>query len=86
MINLFLLLFLIRRVYWVRDERLRRKVFGLDFELIGLAAGFDKDARLYNQLANFGFGFIEIGTLTLLALAWESKTASFPFTLKIGLW
>ena len=31
---------------------------------MGLAAGFDKDAKLYNELSNFGFGFIEIGTLT----------------------
>ncbi len=31
---------------------------------VGLAAGFDKDAKLYNELASFGFGFIEIGTLT----------------------
>lgn len=31
---------------------------------IGLAAGFDKDALLYKELSNFGFGFIEIGTLT----------------------
>jgi dihydroorotate dehydrogenase len=29
-----------------------------------LAAGFDKDAKLYKELSNFGFGFIEIGTLT----------------------
>ncbi|MCL4148415.1 UNVERIFIED_CONTAM: hypothetical protein GTU68_002427, partial [Idotea baltica] len=31
---------------------------------VGLAAGFDKDAKLYNELSNFGFGFVEIGTLT----------------------
>jgi dihydroorotate dehydrogenase len=31
---------------------------------VGLAAGFDKDAKLFNELSNFGFGFIEIGTLT----------------------
>ena len=31
---------------------------------MGLAAGFDKDAKLYNELSDFGFGFIEIGTLT----------------------
>ena len=44
---------------------LKRKVFGLTFDNpVGLAAGFDKDAKLYNELAAFGFGFIEIGTLT----------------------
>jgi dihydroorotate dehydrogenase len=31
---------------------------------VGLAAGFDKDAKLYKELSNFGFGFIEIGTVT----------------------
>ena len=31
---------------------------------MGLAAGFDKDAKCYQELSNFGFGFIEIGTLT----------------------
>lgn len=52
-------------MYSVSDERLERKVFGLTFKNpVGLAAGFDKDAKLYNELSNFGFGFIEIGTLT----------------------
>ncbi len=31
---------------------------------VGLAAGFDKDAKLFDELSAFGFGFIEIGTLT----------------------
>ena len=40
-------------------------MFGLSFKNpVGLAAGFDKNAMLYNELANFGFGFIEIGTVT----------------------
>lgn len=51
--------------YGFRHPSLRRKVFGLDFENpVGLAAGFDKDARLIDELACMGFGFIEIGTLT----------------------
>ncbi|AXG71568.1 dihydroorotate dehydrogenase (quinone) [Kordia sp. SMS9] len=54
-----------RRMYVVNDKRLERTVFGLTFKNpVGLAAGFDKDAKLYNELSNFGFGFIEIGTLT----------------------
>lgn len=49
----------------ITDTRLNRKLFGITFpNPVGLAAGFDKDARLINELANFGFGFIEIGTLT----------------------
>ncbi len=44
---------------------LERELFGIKFKNpIGLAAGFDKDARLIDELACLGFGFIEIGTLT----------------------
>lgn len=56
---------IIRRLYHINDDRLEREVFGLKFKNpVGLAAGFDKNAVLYNELANFGFGFIEIGTVT----------------------
>ena len=52
-------------LYAVNDKRLETEVFGLKFKNpVGLAAGFDKDAVLYKELSNFGFGFIEIGTLT----------------------
>ncbi len=55
----------IRSIYQVNDKRLERELFGLKFKNpVGLAAGFDKNAVLYNELANFGFGFIEIGTVT----------------------
>ena len=54
-----------KSLYEVNDKRLEREVFGLKFKNpVGLAAGFDKDAKLYKELSNFGFGFIEIGTLT----------------------
>jgi dihydroorotate dehydrogenase len=57
--------FLIRKIYNVEHPKLERSVFGLTFKNpVGLAAGFDKDAKLYKELSNFGFGFIEIGTLT----------------------
>ena len=56
---------LFRGLYLVNDKRLERNLFGLTFKNpVGLAAGFDKDAKLYNQLSNFGFGFVEIGTIT----------------------
>lgn len=56
---------LFQALYLVKDKRLETKVFGLTFKNpVGLAAGFDKDAKLYQELSNFGFGFIEIGTLT----------------------
>ena len=54
-----------RSLYLVNDKRLETEVFGLKFpNPVGLAAGFDKNAVLYKELSNFGFGFIEIGTLT----------------------
>jgi dihydroorotate dehydrogenase len=56
---------LFKKMYMVEDKKLERELFGLTFKNpVGLAAGFDKDAKLYNELSNFGFGFIEIGTLT----------------------
>ncbi|RLD28965.1 MAG: dihydroorotate dehydrogenase (quinone) [Bacteroidetes bacterium] len=56
---------LIRSLYVIEDKRLEKEVFGLKFKNpVGLAAGFDKDAKMFNELSNFGFGFIEIGTLT----------------------
>ncbi|MDT7831622.1 quinone-dependent dihydroorotate dehydrogenase [Flavobacteriaceae bacterium S356] len=55
----------IKSMYVILDKRLERNVMGLTFKNpVGLAAGFDKDAKLYNELSNFGFGFVEIGTLT----------------------
>jgi len=47
------------------DPRLRQTVFGLDFpNPIGMAPGFDKNARVPRQLLDMGFGFTEVGTLT----------------------
>jgi dihydroorotate dehydrogenase len=55
----------LKSVYDVEDARLEREVFGLKFKNpVGLAAGLDKDAKLYKELDSLGFGFIEIGTLT----------------------
>lgn len=69
---------LCRRCYVLKDPRLEREVFGITFpNPVGLAAGFDKDALLYNQLADFGFGFIEIGTLTPKAQPGNPKKRLF---------
>jgi dihydroorotate dehydrogenase len=52
-------------IYGLDDPRLEREVFGLKFKNpVGLAAGFDKDAKVIDEMAMLGFGFIEIGTLT----------------------
>ena len=56
---------LLRSAYVIKDKSLERKLFGLTFpNPVGLAAGFDKDAKLFQELSHFGFGFVEIGTLT----------------------
>ncbi len=69
---------LLRAFYTVTDPKLEREVFGLKFKNpVGLAAGFDKDAKLFHELANFGFGFIEIGTLTPLPQAGNPKKRLF---------
>jgi dihydroorotate dehydrogenase len=70
--------FIARKLYEVNDSRLEREVFGLKFKNpVGLAAGFDKDAKLYKELSNFGFGFIEIGTLTPKGQDGNSKKRLF---------
>lgn len=63
--NLPLVKSLIKNQFGLEDSRLEREVFGLKFKNpIGLAAGFDKDAKLIDEMSMLGFGFIEIGTLT----------------------
>lgn len=56
---------MIRSLYQIKNPKLERELFGIKFpNPVGLAAGFDKNAVLYKELSNFGFGFIEIGTVT----------------------
>ena len=56
---------LFRSLFQIKNEKLERELFGIKFpNPVGLAAGFDKNADLYKELSNFGFGFIEIGTVT----------------------
>jgi dihydroorotate dehydrogenase len=77
---------LMRGMFDVRDKRLEKKLFGLTFKNpVGLAAGFDKDARWFNELANLGFGFIEIGTLTPKAQIGNPKPRLFRITEDNGL-
>jgi len=56
---------ILRFFYVSESSSLEKELFGLNFKNpVGLAAGFDKDAKLVDELACLGFGFIEIGTLT----------------------
>ncbi|MBS7563623.1 quinone-dependent dihydroorotate dehydrogenase [Mucilaginibacter sp. Bleaf8] len=56
-----------RQIWDVQDKRLEREVFGLKFKNpVGLAAGFDKNGEMIAEMANLGFGFVEVGTVTPL--------------------
>ncbi|NNC70753.1 MAG: quinone-dependent dihydroorotate dehydrogenase [Flavobacteriaceae bacterium] len=69
---------IIRSVYSIHNKRLERQLFGLTFKNpVGLAAGFDKNALLIDELPNFGFGFIEIGTVTPLPQKGNPKKRLF---------
>jgi dihydroorotate dehydrogenase len=60
------------------DPRLAIRIAGLDFpNPIGLAAGFDKDAEVHKQMLGFGFGFVEVGTLTPRPQAGNAKPRLF---------
>ncbi|WP_295664044.1 quinone-dependent dihydroorotate dehydrogenase [uncultured Mucilaginibacter sp.] len=67
-----------RAVWQVTDKRLEREVFGLKFKNpVGLAAGFDKNAEGITEMANLGFGFVEIGTVTPLPQPGNDKPRMF---------
>lgn len=62
----------------IHDKRLERELFGLKFKNpIGIAAGFDKQAAVYNELSAFGFSHIEIGTVTPLGQPGNAKPRLF---------
>ena len=57
--------FLPEELFTVENESiLESKIFDKIKNPIGLAAGFDKSAEVYNSLFKFGFGFVEVGTIT----------------------
>jgi len=57
---------------------LRTRVAGIDFPTpVGLAAGFDKDAEVAEQMLSMGFGFVEVGTLTPRPQEGNSKPRLF---------
>jgi dihydroorotate dehydrogenase len=69
---------LLRFFYVKNSPALERELFGIKFKNpVGLAAGFDKDAKLIDELACLGFGFIEIGTLTPKAQPGNDKPRLF---------
>ncbi len=69
---------LLRTWYRVDDDTLKKTILGITFpNPVGLAAGFDKDARYTGALACLGFGFIEIGTLTPVPQSGNPKPRLF---------
>jgi dihydroorotate dehydrogenase len=67
-----------RAVWAVNDDRLAKTVFGLTFKnQVGLAAGFDKNGDTIAEMANLGFGFIEVGTVTPLPQPGNPKPRMF---------
>lgn len=56
---------ILKKLYTFEHPSLVREVAGLRFKNpIGMAAGFDKNAELVDELAALGFGYVEIGTVT----------------------
>lgn len=77
---------IVRGMYTVNDPSLKREVFGLTFNNpVGLAAGFDKQADLYNDFAELGFGFIEVGTITPKGQEGNPKPRMFRLPFDEGL-
>ena len=69
---------ILRYFFLTNSKVLERDLFGLNFKNpVGLAAGFDKNAECYNEFSNFGFGFIEIGTVTPLPQPGNPKKRIF---------
>ncbi len=70
---------LLRNIFFsFKHPSLKRNIFGIEFENpVGLAAGFDKDANMIDVFNDFGFGFIEIGTLTPRAQPGNPKPRLF---------
>lgn len=67
-----------RAVWDIKDHRLQKEVFGLKFiNPVGLAAGFDKNGEVISEMANLGFGFIEVGTVTPLPQSGNPKPRMF---------
>ena len=57
--------YIFKSIYQTENGKLKRELFGLTFpNPVGIAAGFDKNATHISEFEKFGFGFIEIGTVT----------------------
>ncbi len=72
---------LMRKLFCLEDPELEKEFLGLKFKNpVGLAAGFDKNASFYKEFSAFGFGFIEIGTVTPRPQPGNPRPRSFRLT------
>ncbi|MEI9918053.1 MAG: quinone-dependent dihydroorotate dehydrogenase [Bacteroidota bacterium] len=77
---------LLTAIFNYRSPQLEKTLFGVKFRNpVGLAAGLDKDAKMIDELATFGFGFIEIGTVTPKAQPGNDKPRLFRLPADHGL-
>ncbi len=78
--------YLTRKSFSIKHKSLKINFLGMEFDNpVGFAAGFDKNAEVYNQFANFGFSFIEIGTVTPKQQPGNPKPRSFRIPNDYGL-
>ncbi len=78
--------FLTRLVFAYKNPILSQKIWGIDFENpVGLAAGFDKDSKLYSVMGSVGFGFTEVGTVTYGAYEGNPKPRLYRLPQSKGL-
>lgn len=76
--NLKIPLPILQKAFNFEDSRLKVKAFGLNFKNpVGLAAGFDKDAKVSCALSCLGFGHLELGTVTFLPQEGNPKPRIF---------
>jgi len=69
---------IVKNIFTYKDTNLETHLFGITFpNKVGLAAGFDKRADLYNHISAFGFGHIEIGTVNPLPQPGNPKPRLF---------
>lgn len=69
---------LVASIYCVKSPKLERTVAGIKFpNPVGLGAGLDKDAKVTDEMAALGFGFIEIGTVTPVGQPGNEKPRAF---------
>lgn len=72
---------IISSIFELRDPLLETQAFGLKFKNpVGLAAGFDKDAAFLEAMSAFGFGFLEVGTVTPKPQAGNQQPRLFRLT------